>query len=117
MGRAVLVAAKKASLRESRARRFRALKEKTMINENRVAARTLIIAAHDFLVEYMKHDDWDVVHHELAAAAADAVFSASFVDSAYKHDLLAAVRDKIQPGRPGYTQDNDGAPRMNFLPL
>ena len=88
-----------------------------MINENRVAARTLIIAAHDFLVEYMKHDDWDVVHHELAAAAADAVFSASFVDSAYKHDLLAAVRDKIQPGRPGYTQDNDGAPRMNFLPL
>ena len=73
-----------------------------MINENRVAARTLVIAAHDFLVEYIKHDDWGVGHHELAHAAVAAVFSASFVDAYYKHELLGAVHDKIQPGRQLY---------------
>jgi hypothetical protein len=65
------------------------------INENDPAARTLIATAHEFLLSYLQRDDWCDCHHELAAAAAAAVFSASYVDTYYKHELLHAASEKL----------------------
>ena len=66
------------------------------INEHYPPALTLIKSAHDFLVEYVTRDDLHASRHELAAAATDVVFSASYVDSEAKHELLRAVREKLQ---------------------
>jgi hypothetical protein len=65
------------------------------INENDPAAITMITTAHEFLLSYLQRDDWCDRHHELAAAAADAVFSASYVSSEEKHKLLHAVHKKL----------------------
>jgi hypothetical protein len=69
------------------------------INEQYMPALTLIKAAQDFLLQYLHDDDaeervWSRCH-ELASAAADVVFSASYVSSEEKHDLLRAVYEKL----------------------
>lgn len=78
------------------------------INEHSTSARTLVNAAHGFLLEYVHSDGVTLDrHNELAAAATAVVFSASYVDSEAKHALLAAVHEKLKgkSWRGGLTPD------------
>lgn len=71
-----------------------------MINEYCTSARTLVIAAHEFLLEYLQCDgEPSERYSELAAAATAVVFSASYVDSEEKHALLGAVNEKLKGKR------------------
>jgi hypothetical protein len=59
------------------------------------AARILIVAAHGFLVDYLNRDDWYPQQHALAEAAYDAIGTANFVSTEYKHTFLAKVNAKL----------------------